>query len=185
MLHIVYGASASGKSAYAEKLAVSYKRGGRLLYIATMYPYKWNTNEMDPETKKRIMRHRDMRAEKGFDTVECYRHVGQISADREDVLLLECMSNLLANEMYLPEDGEILSDVSHMITQEIVQLSSRVKELIVVTNHIFSDADSTDYDDSTRKYIQNMAAINCALAACAKTVTEVVCGIEIKLKETP
>ena len=50
MLHIVYGGSASGKSSYAESFAMSLQGEGRLLYIATMYPYKWNTTEIDPET---------------------------------------------------------------------------------------------------------------------------------------
>lgn len=106
MLHMVYGGSASGKSSYAESFALSLQGDGRLLYIATMYPYKWNTTEIDPETMQRIERHRAMRADKGFDTVECYRHVEHIVAKRQDVLLLECMSNLLANEMYLEPDAE-------------------------------------------------------------------------------
>lgn len=106
MLHIVYGGSASGKSSYAESFAMSLQGEGRLLYIATMYPYKWNTTEIDPETMQRIERHRAMRADKGFDTVECYRHVEHIVAKRQDVLLLECMSNLLANEMYLEPDAD-------------------------------------------------------------------------------
>ena len=106
MLHIVYGGSASGKSSYAESFAMSLQGDGRLLYIATMYPYKWNTTEIDPETMQRIERHRAMRADKGFDTIECYRHVEHIVAKRQDVLLLECMSNLLANEMYLESDAD-------------------------------------------------------------------------------
>ena len=60
-----------------------------------MYPYKWNTTEIDLETMQRIDRHRAMRADKGFDTVECYRQVEHIVTKRQDVLLLECMSNPL------------------------------------------------------------------------------------------
>lgn len=117
MLHIVYGGSASGKSSYAESFAMSLQGDGRLLYIATMYPYKWNTTEIDPETMQRIERHRAMRADKGFDTVECYRHVEHIVAKKQDVLLLECMSNLLANEMYLEsdsDDGELAEPMSEV-----------------------------------------------------------------------
>ena len=117
MLHIVYGGSASGKSSYAESFAMSLQGDGRLLYIATMYPYKWNTTEIDPETMQRIKRHRAMRADKGFDTVECYRHVEHIVAKKQDVLLLECMSNLLANEMYLEsdsDDGELAEPMSEV-----------------------------------------------------------------------
>lgn len=190
MLHIVYGGSASGKSSYAESFAMSLQGEGRLLYIATMYPYKWNTTEIDPETMQRIERHRAMRADKGFDTVECYRHVEHIVAKRQDVLLLECMSNLLANEMYLEPDSnagsdmaETMSPVSNKIVQAIIDLSTRVQELVIVTNDVFSDGGSLTYDESTREYVKNLAEINCALAREAVTVTEVVCGIPVIVKK--
>lgn len=190
MLHIVYGGSASGKSSYAESFAMSLQGEGRLLYIATMYPYKWNTTEIDPETMQRIERHRTMRADKGFDTVECYRHVEHIVAKRQDVLLLECMSNLLANEMYLEPDSnagsdmaETMSPVSNKIVQALIDLSTRVQELVIVTNDVFSDGGSLTYDESTREYVKNLAEINCALAREAATVTEVVCGIPVIVKK--
>jgi adenosyl cobinamide kinase/adenosyl cobinamide phosphate guanylyltransferase len=203
MLHIVYGGSASGKSSYAESFAMSLQGEGRLLYIATMYPYKWNTTEIDPETMQRIERHRAMRADKGFDTVECYRHVEHIVAKRQDVLLLECMSNLLANEMYLEQDSddgglaetmsevektgvgmsETLSPVSNKIVQALVNLSTRVQDVVIVTNDVFSDGGSLTYDESTREYVKNLAEINCALARVAETVTEVVCGIPVIVKK--
>lgn len=203
MLHIVYGGSASGKSSYAESFAMSLQGEGRLLYIATMYPYKWNTTEIDPETMQRIERHRAMRADKGFDTVECYRQVEHIVAKRQDVLLLECMSNLLANEMYLEQDSddgglaetmsevekagvgmsETLSPVSKKIVQALVNLSTRVQDVVIVTNDVFSDGGSLTYDESTREYVKNLAEINCALARVAETVTEVVCGIPVIVKK--
>lgn len=203
MLHIVYGGSASGKSSYAESIAMSLQGDGRLLYIATMYPYKWNTTEIDPETMQRINRHRAMRADKGFDTVECYRHVEHIVAKRQDVLLLECMSNLLANEMYLEpdsDDGELaepmsevekagfemsktMSPVSKKIVQALVALSARVQDVVIVTNDVFSDGGNLTYDESTREYVKNLAQINCALAREAATVTEVVCGIPVIVKK--
>lgn len=208
MLHIVYGGSASGKSSYAESIAMSLQGDGRLLYIATMYPYKWNTTEIDPETMQRIERHRAMRADKGFDTVECYRHVEHIMAKRQDVLLLECMSNLLANEMYLEPDAddggrpetmsemektgvdgnagsdmaETMSPVSKKIVQALVDLSTRVQDVVIVTNDVFSDGGNLTYDESTREYVKNLAEINCALAREAATVTEIVCGIPVKIK---
>lgn len=190
MLHIVYGGSASGKSSYAESFAMSLQGEGRLLYIATMYPYKWNTTEIDPETMQRIERHRAMRADKGFDTVECYRHVEHIVAKRQDVLLLECMSNLLANEMYLEQDSdagsdmaETMSPVSNKIVQALIDLSTRVQDVVIVTNDVFSDGGSLTYDESTREYVKNLAEINCALARVAETVTEVVCGIPVIVKK--
>ena len=62
MLILVVGGAASGKSAFAESLACQ----GALprVYIATM-------QAMDEECEIRIARHREMRAGKGFSTLEC------------------------------------------------------------------------------------------------------------------
>ena len=63
MLTIVTGGSASGKSEFAEGLVTASENKNRL-YIATMQVY-------DAEGEKRVARHRAMRAQKGFDTLEC------------------------------------------------------------------------------------------------------------------
>ena len=64
MLHLITGGSGSGKSRYAEDRIL--KLGpGRRVYVATMYPY-------DDESFQRIRRHRAMRAQKEFETIECY-----------------------------------------------------------------------------------------------------------------
>ena len=62
MFILVTGGSGSGKSEFAENIAM--KLGGKMLYVATMKPY-------DDECLKRIERHRKMRDGKGFRTVEC------------------------------------------------------------------------------------------------------------------
>ncbi len=62
MIVLVTGGSGSGKSAFAEDRVLSFGEARRI-YIATMYPF-------DMESKKRISRHRNMRAGKGFETVE-------------------------------------------------------------------------------------------------------------------
>ena len=62
MLILVMGGSASGKSEYAESLVAASSIHERY-YIATMMPY-------DDECLRRIERHRAMRAQKGFITVD-------------------------------------------------------------------------------------------------------------------
>ena len=95
MLTLVTGGSGSGKSAFAEDRVLSFGEGKRI-YIATMHPF-------DEESHKRIERHRKMRAGKGFETVECYTGLKNAVLPGESgkcVVLLECMSNLVANEMF-------------------------------------------------------------------------------------
>ena len=63
MLAFIAGGAASGKSAWAESLAMAL--GGRKCYIATMEPF-------GEEAEIRIQHHRNARREKGFQTAEIY-----------------------------------------------------------------------------------------------------------------
>ena len=65
MITLVTGGSGSGKSAYAEDVAVSAE-GTEKYYIATMQIY-------DAEGERKVERHRKLRAGKGFTTVESPR----------------------------------------------------------------------------------------------------------------
>jgi len=94
MIALVTGGSASGKSAIAEDLAVRLQ-GRKRCYLATM-------EATDEESIRRISRHRELRKEKGFETVERSRNLPEIQDQLEqfDVVLLECLTNLAANEMF-------------------------------------------------------------------------------------
>ena len=78
--------------------------------------------------------------------------------------------------------AETMSPVSKKIVQALVDLSTRVQDVVIVTNDVFSDGGNLTYDESTREYVKNLAEINCALAREATTVTEIVCGIPVKIK---
>lgn len=183
MLYLITGGSGSGKSEYAEKLAVDRhqkKRTGGFYYVATMYPSK------DEESQRRIRRHRRIRKNKGFETIECCSELEKIAAEPEDVLLLECMSNLLANEMYL-ESGRIkardeaaCSQAEEAILYPVLKLAEKAGDVILVTNEVFSDG--IEYDAETEVYIRLLGVINQKLAVAAEGVVEVVCGIPLAVK---
>ncbi len=183
MLYVVTGGSGSGKSEFAEALAEEIHRKwfgrGKLYYAATMYP-------QDEECRQRIRRHRSMRQGKGFLTVECCTGIENLAADGEDVVLLECMSNLLANEMYL-EAGRIKSrnkeaywELCQAVLQPVWELSRRAGCLIVVTNEVFSDG--RIYDQETNKYLDLLGSTNRILARKAEGVAEVVYTIPVWVK---
>ena len=92
MMHLVTGASASGKSAYAEDLLVLAKSAEKY-YIATMRP--WGA-----EGAARVKKHRAMREGKGFQTIEAFHTLDALRLPEKGSLMLECMSNLLANEQF-------------------------------------------------------------------------------------
>lgn len=170
MLMIVTGGSGSGKSAYAEEQIIRLGEGTRV-YIATMMSF-------DAEGDRRIERHRKMRAAKNFQTIECYTNLSSVKLPPDGIVLLECMSNLAANEMYAP--GGSKEHMVESILQGIQSVLSQVKALVVVTNEVFSDGQ--EYDPATKQYLENLGAINQELAKEADTVTEVVCGIPLVRK---
>jgi phosphoribosylaminoimidazolecarboxamide formyltransferase/IMP cyclohydrolase/phosphoribosylaminoimidazolecarboxamide formyltransferase len=61
--------------------------------------------ELD-ETMKKIERHHRLRAGKGFRTLEKYTDLSELEIPKNQGILLECISNLVANELYR-EDGTL------------------------------------------------------------------------------
>lgn len=165
---LVIGGSGSGKSEYAEQLAC--REQGKRYYIATMEPF-------GAEAAERIRRHQDMRREKGFVTVECYRRLEELRLEGAQTVLLECMSNLLANELY---GGVSRSDEETVsaILRGIGKLRGQCNTLVIVSNDVFSSGEQ--YEEETLHYMSLLGRINRELAAAADRVTEVVCGIPLE-----
>lgn len=167
MFAVVTGGSGSGKSAFAEKLTASFGEGRRI-YIATMMCF-------DEEGRRRIARHRLMRADKHFETLERYTDLSHLDVPKDSILLLECMSNLAANELF-DKNGAGDKTVTAVI-DGIHHILKEARHLVVVTNEIFSDG--IQYDPETRKYQQYLGEINSRMASEADIFYEVVYGIPL------
>ncbi|MEF9984238.1 MAG: bifunctional adenosylcobinamide kinase/adenosylcobinamide-phosphate guanylyltransferase [Oscillospiraceae bacterium] len=167
MLCLVLGGTASGKSEFAEELAVKLDKREKI-YIATMLAF-------DDECLKKIERHQKMRKEKGFITVESPLDLHNIKSNLKGTAMLECMSNLLANEMYRTDI--ILDDVVLHILNGIKYANDYFENLIIVSNNVFGS--QIEYDQSTEEYIKKFGLINSQIASEADIVVEVVCGIPI------
>lgn len=166
MVILITGGSGSGKSQYAEDLTVSLE--GERWYLATMFPF-------DEECKKKIEKHRQMRKEKDFDTIECYTEIQNLVFDKNSTVLLECMSNLVANEMY-GEDGAKENICEHIV-EGIATIAKQVKHLIVVSNEVFSDG--IQYDEETNRYLSYLGEINQRIGTLSHKVIEVVYSIPV------
>lgn len=167
MMTLVIGGAASGKSEFAEGLVLNAGNLPRY-YIATMQPF-------DDECRARIRRHREMRAKKQFTTVECFVNLEQVTLPEKGVVLLECMSNLAANELYSPDGAG--DDAVESIQRGIGHLKSQCKELVIVSNEVFSGG--SNYEGDTLRYLRVLAEVNRMLAKEADTVYEVVCGVPV------
>lgn len=173
ILTLIIGGSSSGKSQFAEDMARDVV--GEKLYIASMLP-----RDNDCELNAKIKAHREMRRDKNFTTCEYYS-CDAINAHTQssNLILLECMSNLLANEMF--SSIRVDPNCVDRIIDTIQILSTKTKHLIIVSNDIFHDG--SDYDELTLLYMSNLALINQRLAQISSRVVEVVFSIPIYSKE--
>ena len=167
MITFVVGGSGSGKSEYAESIIMGYDRVKRY-YIATMQAY-------DDEAHAKIKRHREMRKDKGFDTLECQTGLPELDLEAGADVLLECISNLAANEMFDPS-GAGTGTVSSVM-KGIDRLIHMCRNLVIVSNNVFCDGQ--DYSPETYEYMDAVAEINKEIANRADAVVEVVCGIPL------
>ena len=154
---MISGGSGSGKSAYAEECIVRMSQRLSRYYLATMQVY-------GEEGRKKVERHREMRKEKGFVTIEQQTRledaVSRIENPGKSSALLECAERILHG---------------------VARLKGQVKHLVIVTNNVFEDG--IVYEESTVKYIRAMGRINEKLAEQADRVVEVVVGIPVVVKE--
>ena len=200
MITLIIGGSGSGKSAYAEDYVLAAAADLPKYYIATMQVY-------DAEGERKVERHRRLRAGKGFVTIEQPTDIGKagikiagnawneqekgdihevdgMDAPNEEkqggVALLECMSNLVANEMFLGEQMPETDAVVRCVTEGIEALAKQLTHLVIVSNNVFEDGIA--YDASTLRYIEALGRINTSLADLADHVLEVVVGIPVTVK---
>lgn len=170
----IFGASGSGKSIYAEEIACQYP--SPRIYLATMQIY-------DIESLKKVKKHREQRKGKGFITIEKENYIGEVQKDMEKdaVILLECLSNLLANTMFPKNQNSISkSEAIHQILNDIIQLNSYVKECIIVGNDVFDKKAYIKYNHTTMEYIYALEEIHKYLLEKADKVIELVFGCPIK-----
>lgn len=163
MFTLIIGGAASGKSVYAERL--TERLPGRRVYLATMYPW-------DEECKRRIQNHQNRRLGMDYLTIERYTDLAGLTLPENANVLMECLSNLLANERYTPEGG---GDAA--VTAGVLSLHQRCRHLTVVTNEVFSGG--ADYSPETLDYLRALAGINRTLAQRADRVIEVVAGLPV------
>ena len=146
MMTLILGGSGSGKSAYAEDYLLRAAGDKKKYYIATM-------QIRDAEMQAKVDRHHRLRQGKGFTTIEQSTALEQAVLQMEPAgaALLECMSNLTANEMFSGEQPVDRQTVITKILQGMEGFRKQADPLVIVTNNVFEDG--IIYDDPTMEYI--------------------------------
>ncbi len=182
---LVTGGSASGKSAFAEKIACSLPTPH--IYLATMRPF-------GEDGRRRVARHRELRRDRDFLTVECYERYEGLSLCESlgrDVsgatVLIECVGNIVANvqfgEMGDSEAltcGSFVDALAEKVVAGIESIAAQCANTVVVTNEV--GADGIAYPVETQDYIRALGAVGCRLAAEFDAVYEVAAACPCALK---
>ncbi|MCR4963915.1 MAG: bifunctional adenosylcobinamide kinase/adenosylcobinamide-phosphate guanylyltransferase [Firmicutes bacterium] len=161
---LITGGAGSGKSTYA----LQCLRGlpGPRYYAACMKP-------ADAAEWAAVARNRRERQGMGITTIETYHCAGLLAIEPGASLVLECLCNLLANEMFGGRNADV--QAADRIEESLLRLAATCGDLLVVTNEI--GGDGVAYDEDTMAYIQALTRLNRRLAQAFDQVWELVCGI--------
>ena len=135
-LTLILGGARSGKSAYAEKLALQHN--SRVAYIAT-------AQALDEEMKSRISLHQEKRNQ-NWQTLEIPFGIGQIvqaNPPSVDLVILDCLTLLVSNILLKVTSDPDTPDenlAQNLVAEEIASLCQAIQRSssnwIVVSNEV-------------------------------------------------
>ena len=161
----VIGTPDSGKSKKAEEIVCRLSDETERYYIATMIPF-------GTEGADRVNKHRQMREGKGFVTIEqpfdAAEALAAVSEPETATVLLECVSNLAANEMF-ERKCEDIPALAGKIAEDLKRMQASVKNLVIVSNRF---AEEPGFDEETRQYVHLMDLVNRELKALSDECIE-------------
>ena len=169
-LCLVLGGARSGKSAYAERRAA--ETGLDKVYVATSEAY-------DEEMRERIARHKAMRAEAGWHTIEeplalAETLAGERGGDR--VILLDCLTLWVTNLMMADRDVEVAA--SDLV--DALSATTGQGPLFLVSNEV--GLGIVPDNAMARAFRDHAGRLHQRLAAIAEEVVFVAAGLPMTLK---
>ena len=180
---LVLGGARSGKSAYAERLAI--ESGKEVVYIAT-------ATAGDDEMAARIKHHRGSRPAE-WTTVEEPLALGNqllrwSSPDR--LILVDCLTLWLSNLLFssgetYPEVGEITLPALFHEQQDMLAsaLTKCTSDVVLVSNEVGMGI--MPFGAISRCFVDEQGRLNQAMAAICDRAVFVAAGLPLVLKGTP
>lgn len=167
MLILVTGGVRSGKSRYAQDLAL--ERSDSPVYVATAR--NWGGDFGD-----RIQRHKDERGD-AWTNFEEEKWVSQLPL-HDRVVVIDCITLWLTN--FFLDGGEDVAAALKEFQQEIDRLAQMPGTFIIVTNELGMGVHADT--DMGRKFTDLQGWANQYVAAQADRVVLMVSGIAVKIK---
>ncbi len=164
---LVTGGARSGKSTYAENLALSLSPDP--IYIATARIW-------DEEFHQRVLKHQERRKEHWHNKEE-EKELSKISVE-DKVVLIDCIT-LWSTNFFFDLKSDIDASLS-AIKEEFDRFTAQEGTFIFVTNEI--GCGGTSADDLQRKFTDLLGWVNQYVASKADEVILMVSGIPVKIK---
>lgn len=171
MSHItlITGGQRSGKSAYAERLALSLTPNP--VYLATAHIW-------DDEFRERVRRHQERRGPE-WTNIEEERWLSRHNVAGR-VVLVDCLT-LWATNFFYADGAEIkVDDALHTLCSEFDRFTAQDATFVIVTNEIGSGG--TPVNDVQRRFTDLLGWLNQYVASKADEVVLMVSGIAVRVK---
>ena len=168
MIYLITGGERSGKSSYAQKLAL--KLSNTPIYVATAR--KW-----DEDFQTRIDRHQQERDER-WTNIEKEKHLSEIDFSGK-VALIDCVTLWLTN-FFIDTKNDVSLSLEEAKKEFLAIAKQENATLIIVTNEIGMGVHAETHIG--RKFTELQGWMNQFLAANADEVVLMVSGIPVKIK---
>lgn len=164
---LITGGARSGKSSYAEKLALSLSP--HPVYLATAHVW-------DEEFRQRVIRHQAARGPE-WTNIEEEKKLSQHDVNGR-VVLIDCVT-LWCTNFFFESQGNVMQALE-AVKLEFDKFTAQEATFIFVTNEI--GMGGTSENELQRKFTDMQGWMNQYVAARADEVTLMVCGIPMKVK---
>ena len=165
---MVTGGQRSGKSVFAERLALSMSV--RPVYLATARVY-------DDEMRQRVEIHKQRRKER-WKNIESPLYITENGFQETDVVLLDCLTLWATNWFF--ELGERVVEALTEIKKQIEEVLTTGASFIIVTNEVGLGGVSANA--MQRQFADLQGHINQFVAEKAEDVYLIISGIPVKIK---
>lgn len=166
---LITGGQRSGKSQYAEQLALSLAPNP--VYLATAHVW-------DDEFQERVKRHQERRGPE-WTNIEEERWLSRHNVEGR-VVLVDCLT-LWATNFFFSDGAEADVDAAlETMKKEFDRFTLQDATFIFVTNEI--GAGGTPVNDVQRRFTDLLGWFNQYVASKADDVVMMVCGIPVKVK---
>jgi adenosylcobinamide kinase / adenosylcobinamide-phosphate guanylyltransferase len=170
MIILITGGTRSGKSNYAQQLALTLTN--QPTYIATAKIW-------DDDFNQRVARHKNDRDER-WQNVEELKDVSNLPID-DKVCVIDCVTLWLTN--FFVDEKYTVDNTLAAFKNEIELLNKKQGTFIIITNEIGMGVHAET--DIGRKFTDLQGWANQYIASLAKTVVLMISGIPVTIKSIP